>query len=203
MTDFSAVKELLKQGIIETLDGLRKDHPNETFYAFALYDADGDAIDSSANSEEKFQKQIERAGCANSDERFLYRWGTAEWAYEATDHTEKFGEANALLSEADRDDWYEFQAKSFGASIFALKELADVGLFGTGKNRMVAFFSLSDDEYAPWLEIESARRINPPDVFQTFESEWKICTQQTWGEDIDLTGGELAQAFQKVHGTAW
>lgn len=103
---------------------------------------------------------------------------------------------------ASRDNWIEFQARSFGASIFALKELAEEGFFHTGSTPVLAFFSLSDDEHAPWLELESARRINPPDLFATFEPEWQICKAQTWG-DGEVQGGELAEAFIQAHGGKW
>lgn len=199
--DFHKVKDLLKQGVRETLDTLRRENPNEHFYAFALYDADGDCVCPSANSEEKYQSIVTRAGCAETDQRMLYRWGTAEWAYEAVEYG-PFEDARELLASAPRDDWFEFQAQSFGASIFALKELSDEGFFGNGDSRVTAFFTLSDDDSAPWLEYESARRINPPDVFARFEPEWRQCMAQTWG-DVDLDGGELADAFRKMHGNEW
>src|SRR5262249_16332135 len=155
-----------------TLDTLRSKHPSEHFYAFALYDADGDCVCPSANSEERYQAIIKRNGVEDSDRRFMYRWGTAEWAYEAVEYG-PFQQARQILQAAKREGWYDFQAKSFGASILALKELSEEGYFGQGSSRVTAFFTLSDDNNAPWLERESARRINPPDVFAAFETEWR------------------------------
>ncbi|MDB5388559.1 MAG: hypothetical protein JWM11_4205, partial [Planctomycetaceae bacterium] len=133
-----------------------------------------------------------------SDKRFIYRWGTAEWAYEAVEFG-PFQEAREILQSGSRDNWLEFQAISFGASIFALKELSEEGFFGSGESTIVAFFSLSDDNNAPWLELESARRINPPAVFAAFEPEWRLALANTWG-DIELDGGELAEEFVRLHG---
>ena len=104
-----------------------------------------------------------------------------------------------LLESEKPADWQEFRARSFGASIFALKELADEGYFGTGKDRVTVFFSLSDDDDAVWLERESARRINPPEVFAAFEREWRIAAVAQYGEDA-FEGGELAATFTRIFG---
>ncbi|HEY4258824.1 MAG TPA: DUF4303 domain-containing protein, partial [Schlesneria sp.] len=118
--DFQKVKSLLKEAVRETLNTLRIQHAGERFYAFALYDADGDCVCPSANSEERYQATIKRNKVDQSDERYMYRWGTAEWAYEAVEFG-PFQEAREILQSGPREDWLEFQAKSFGASIFALK----------------------------------------------------------------------------------
>jgi hypothetical protein len=196
--DFDRVRALLKEGVRATLDKLRAEHPDETFYAFALYDAEGTCPAPAANSEEKYHQKVEKMKIADSDERFLYRWSSAEWAYEGVE-AGPFDEVGELLSSEKPDNWLEFQARSFGASIFALKELADEGVFGSGDSRITAFFSLSDDENAPWLEWESARRINPPEVFAAFEPEWRIAITQSYGDE-EIDGGELAEVFERLFG---
>jgi hypothetical protein len=196
--DFERVKILLKDAVRETLDTLRSEHSEEHFYAFALYDADGDCVCPSANSVERYQAIIRKKRLEDSDKRFMYRWGTAEWAYEGVEYG-PFEQAREILRAAPRENWFEFQAQSFGASILALKELSDEGFFGAGNSRITAFFSLSDDNNAPWLERESARRINPPSVFAAFEAEWRLASATTWG-DVDIDGGELAEAFIRFHG---
>ncbi len=199
--DFLEIRELLKEGVRTTLTTLREQHPDEHFYAFALYDAEGENVAPSANSEEKYQARIARQKCADSDSRFMYRWGTAEWAYEALEYG-PFEEARELLSQAPKDEWLEFQVQSYGASIFALKELAAEGFFGTGEFQITAYFSLSDDDPAAWLERESARRINPPAVFAKFEPEWQIAMLQIWG-DSEIDGGDFEHAFPQILGSAW
>lgn len=204
--DFARVQALLKDAVCGTLDSLRAEHPDETFYAFALYDAEGTCPAPSANSEEKWHKRIEREKVAASDRRFSSRWGTAEWAYEAYEGAgaEAFAEACELLESEKPDNRLEFQARSFGASISALKELSEEGFFGSGGSRMTVFFSLSDDAYAPWLEWESARRINPPEVFAAFEPEWRIAAATIWGleGDEEIDGGVLAEIFVRLFGPA-
>ena len=105
---FQDVKELLKQGVRETLTTIRNEHPDEQFYAFSLYDADGDAVAPSTNSEEQYRAVIDRAGAADSNTRFLYRWGTAEWGYEAEEYG-PFEEARSLLRNEPRDTGSNFR----------------------------------------------------------------------------------------------
>lgn len=209
MTDkLNEIKELLKTAIRESMKSLEANHADETFYAFALYDAEGAEIAPSSNTQEQFQRIVSRDGF-DPDFRYGARWGSAEWAYECEGEG-PYDEACELLDELrndmyDEDDegWYAtFRARSFGTSIFALKEVAEEGLFHDREHPITAFFTLSDDDDAPWLELESARRINPPEVFAAFEAEWKQAVLQTWG-DYDTSGGELGKAMKEFWGEKW
>ena len=205
--DFDKVKWLLKEGVKETIKTLRESDPHKHIYAFALYDADGDSVAPSTNTEEFYTKVIEREAVTEADERLYYRWCTAEWEYEGVKYG-PFEDAVQLVSngmpdyEDDEDVWMEFKARSFGASIFALKELSEEGFFGEGESRITVFFSLSDNEFAPWLEVETARRCNPPKVFSDFEKEWRISNQEIYG-DSPIAGGDLEKIFIKIFGQDW
>ena len=196
--EFQRVTVLLKEAVRETLDTLRSKHPNELFYAFALYDADGDSVCPSANTEERYGASIKKQGLNGSPKRIYYRWGTAEWAYEAIEFG-PFEQAREILRAAQRERWIEFQVQSFSASILALKELSDEGYFGDGDSRITAFFSLSDDDNSFWLERESARRINPPATFAVWESEWREGWTAIRG-NLEIDGGEFAEAFIRLLG---
>lgn len=205
------IKELLKTAIRETVAGLEKAHAGETFYAFALYDAEGAEISPSSNTEEQFQRIISRENF-NDDYRLHYRWGSADWAYEC-EGDGPYDEACELLdsmrSEMHANDdseeqtwWIEFRARSFGASIMALKEVAAEGLFHDRAHPITAFFTLSDDDDAPWLEMESARRINPPEVFAAFEADLRQLAGEHY-DQLDMTGGELGVAMKEFWGEEW
>ncbi len=190
---FDQVRAMLKSAIRTSFDTLRAKYPKQTFYAFALYDAEGTGPSPAANSLQKWRKRVENEGVAEDDERFLYRWSTAEWAYEAAE-CEPFQPVWEVLEAEKPDDHLAFRVESFGASIFALKELSEEGYFDLESGRVTVFFSLSDDNDAVWLERESARRANPPVVFAAFESEWRIAAERAYGADA-FEGGELARAF--------
>lgn len=197
--DFNYVRAMLKDAVRTSFDALRASHPQQTFYAFALSDSDGTGPSPAANSEQKWLKRVEREKLADSDERFLYRWSPAEWAFEAVG-CEPFHPVWQILRSEQPHDRLAFKARSFGASIYALKELSDEGYFGSGDRRVTVFFSLSDDENSVWLERESARRANPPEVFAAFESEWRIAAVQQYGS-VAFKGGDLVRQFVNLFGS--
>ena len=192
MSDFAEVRRLVAAAAKKTIAELRAENPDENFYAFALYDSD-DATgpEVSANSEEKFQELLtrHRARYEKQGQRFGLReeancrWGTAEWWHEACSDAKDFGPAyellNSLADEAraaeasDRTAYHVFRAHAFAAMVGALRDLDREGAFGEGAAReaVTVFASISDSADAGWLERESARLANPPEVFARFERE--------------------------------
>lgn len=160
---------------------LRRAHPQETFYAFALYTDDGwMTVVPSANSEEGFH----RAAGDDTDpaERAYSRWATAEWAYEATGN-EHFDAANDLLNAPDQNEEAtdlgeaeELRAhRGKGEALLAsmvegLRLLDAEGFFGTGEDRekVTLFVSISDSDEAEETETTSARQLNSPQVATAF-----------------------------------
>lgn len=189
MSDFAEVRRLIAAGAKKTYAELRAESPNEHFYAFALYDSDdatGPQV--SANSEEKFQEllvqarhQYESRGYNSRPfgprEEASYRWGTAEWWYEACSDARDFRPAYELLEKlaaaTAESDYPAFKAQASAAMVGALRDLDREGVFGRGPEReeVTLFASISDSRDAEWLERESARLANPPAVFARFESE--------------------------------
>lgn len=187
MSDWAEVRRFVAAGARATYADLRAQNPGEQFYAFALYDCDdatGPQV--SANSEQKFQELLARHRPSYEKQgrpfgprqEAVYRWGTAEWWYEA-EGGEHFAPASALLEElsaaaSERDAYPEFRAHAFAALTGALCELDREGVFGTGpeRDRVTVFASLSDSRDAWWLREESARLANPPAVYEAFEREW-------------------------------
>ena len=165
---------------------LRRAHPHETFYAFALYTDDGwMTIVPAANSEEGF-KRASGDGDADPDERTYTRWATAEWAYEAAGD-ERFNAANDLLNApdqametADSDEAEELRHhREKGEALLAsmvegLRLLDAEGFFGTGeeRGRVTLFVSISDSDEAEETETSSARQLNPPQVAAAFAGRY-------------------------------
>ncbi len=161
---------------------LRHAHPQETFYAFALYTDDGwMTIVPAANSEESFR----RAAGDDMDpvERAYMRWATAEWACEAAGG-EHFDAANALLNaapeaaptdeaadKAGEAPRYREEGNALLASMVEGLRLLDAeGFFGVGEARekVTLFVSISDSDEAEEIETSSARQLNPPGVVAAF-----------------------------------
>ena len=184
--DQQKLSALIRDAARQAFGGLRHAHPDETFYAFALYTDDGwMTIVPAANSEEGFRR-------ATADEpdpvnHRYSRWATAEWAYEAAGD-EHFDAANELLNapsadgevdegdEGDESRRHREQGNALIASMVEGLRLLDAeGFFGTGAERekVTLFVSISDSDEAEEVETSSARQLNPPEVGAAFANRYE------------------------------
>ena len=188
--DQAALSTLIRDAARAAFGDLRRAHPQEAFYAFALYTDEGwMTIVPAANSEEGFRRATGEG--MDPVNRRYYRWATAEWAYE-TAGDEHFDAANALLNtpppgaeptdeEADEAEEAE-EARRYrekgdallGSMVEGLRLLDAEGFFGTGEAReaVTLFVSISDSDEAEALETSSARQLNPPAVAAAFAARY-------------------------------
>lgn len=160
-------------------------HPNERFYAFALYSDDAAmTVVSAANSEEALKRKA-RNEAENSPTQDLSgwaRWATGEWAYEA-EGGEHFDRVHDLLNAADllgaEDDCDDrefpaFKADLYNTMIEALGDLDAEGFFGIGEQReaVTVFCSISDSDDAEELENRSAQKLNSASVYEKFKNRY-------------------------------
>jgi hypothetical protein len=172
--DFSLLRIKVKEAAQQAFEMVRANHPNERFYAFALYSDDSAmTIMPTANSEEALLRKAQA-------EEYLpipswLRWSTSEWSYEA-EGDEYFNAACDTINVEDRYDEMEsgafevFRDKVFLTMVQALADLDATGFFGDGEARKVVtlFCSISDSEDAEHFENESVRQLNPTDVYEKF-----------------------------------
>ena len=184
--DQQNLSAVIRDAARQAFGDLRRAHPEETFYAFALYTDDGwMTIVPSANSEEGFQRAISSEPDQTS--HHAYRWSTAEWAYEAAGN-EHFDAANELLNASSADEepddsdeteevrLYREQGDALIASMVEGLRLLDAeGFFGTGeeRGRVTLFVSISDSDEAEEVETISARQLNPPNVAAAFAKRYE------------------------------
>ncbi|QRR07156.1 DUF4303 domain-containing protein [Burkholderia sp. MS455] len=174
MIDFSDFQREIADAARATFKALRALHPDEHFYAFALYtDSGAMTVVPAANSVEGLSRV--RAQQAVADPDPWYVWGCPEWAYaaaEASPFNVICGKlADEVLSPTFvRSRFAEFSRQLHADMIEALRLLDRDGLFGTGEAReaITLFVSISDDDAAEALENESAKALNPPAVADKF-----------------------------------
>lgn len=157
-------RQLLADGVRKAFSELRSQHSDENFYAFALYnDHDGVALDGAANSEEGFRRRTEGA-----EDPETLRWSSAEWAYEGGFCLPGIYEMISDGEEEEDEDFDKSRGTVFAIMVLALADLEEEGFFGRGEERkkLTVFCTLSDSEHTEWLERESVRRLNPPEVFK-------------------------------------
>lgn len=174
--NFNELRILMRDGAREAFSGIQTDHPDEQFYAFALYtDDSADSLLPAANSEQGYQRTVERYSATDARELAYLRWSTAEWAYEAFDVSKNhFRGVRECLSSLDRswpdESFVAFRQQYFATMINALLDLETEGFFGVGdvREKVTVFATVSDSELAEGLEKKSVRKINPRSVYQRF-----------------------------------
>lgn len=174
MSDFSDFQRDIADAARATFRALRAQHPDEHFYAFALYtDSGAMTVVPAANSVEGLRRIREQQAVPDDDP--WYAWGFSEWAYaaaEASPFNAICGKlADDVLSpQFVRSRFPEFSRQLHADMIAALRLLDREGLFGTGDERaaITLFVSISDDDAAEALENESAKALNPPAVADAF-----------------------------------
>jgi len=178
--DFETLRVQIREAARTAFGTLRAAHPNERFYAMALYTDDGAmTVCPSANSEEALQRILVDNDCTDPRDIAYTRWGTAEWAYE-DQHAEGFNavcdrlRAHVLASGDDKRALAAFGSRLNDTMVQALAELDQEGFFGTGADRqaLTLFCSISDSDDAEAFEDDSANRLNPPAVFALFKARW-------------------------------
>lgn len=151
-------------------------HPDEHFYAFALYtDSGAMTVVPAANTEEGLKRVREQMEIGDDEDAPEFTWATGEWAYEAAE-SDSFDPLCKKL--ADNVLGPKFDEAKFAAyfkelqrdMIEALRLLDEEGLFGKGEERdkITLFVTISDDDEAVPLENESAKVLNPATVFDRF-----------------------------------
>lgn len=165
----SQVYALSKQAFSNVLD----DHPDERFYAFALYtDSSAMTLCLAANSLEKLNEKLDGEEEEDkTDEAVAYfKWTSSEWAYEALEG-DAFAEINrALRTDEERDELDTFMQSLIRCMTDALGSLVNEGFFKrTGIiGEAVVFVTMTDDGAAQSIENNSASALNTGASLQLF-----------------------------------
>lgn len=145
----------------------------ESFYAFILYtDEDCYTVSPSANSIERHDEKVSRAGVDDPREMAGYKWSIGEWAYEAWkgDAFEAICRdlSDASQSACETGTFHEFRQQVHSSMIKALASLDGEGFFGSARSGIVLFISSSDSDEAIEVENRSAQVLNSPEVHAEF-----------------------------------
>ncbi len=184
--DFERFESGLLTASREAFLAVQRDHPDETFYAFALYKSPLlEYVLPTSNSEEGLAKAIDKhrhdyaaRGWKFDESRMLLslRWEfPATWFYYSYGQ-EAFDPVNNQLLETGylghvfkEDDLLQLLKYADEIMCRVLTQLDSEGLFGTGvqRNRVVLCIKMGDD--VP--RFENVQRLNPPDAYAWYKSD--------------------------------
>lgn len=152
----------------------------EHFYAFALYtDEYAETISPSANSTERHEAKLRDTGETDELQIAAYKWATAEWAYEAWKSELFTGirrdlEKHRKTLPNSETDHASYKRSVHECMIAALERMDENGFFAkvaesaNGRENVTLFISSSCDDEAFDLENQSAKRLNPEQVYLPF-----------------------------------
>ncbi len=212
--DFNLLRQRITEASRQTFDAVWAAHKDEAFYDFALYTVDDAVgINPSMNSEQAYKRAVAKQTADEQHRKWLesngisftasllgdQRWSAYEWAYECAE-SDGFDAVNALINnrgmgfyeEDDPMGFVKFKAGVFASMVLALRDLNEQGLFGKGRARdsLTVFCSVPHSGCTAWFERDSARRLNPPTVFQTFANErikWIADGSEAIPDDVQAT----------------
>ena len=180
-TGFDQIRLQIRDAARAVFAEVQQQHPDEEFYAFALY-TDGDAITvcPAANSEEALQRKVNQRNESDPAELRYLRWAIAEWEYE-TAGAERFQTVCDQLRECRLQgdmtkDITAFSRQLQATMISALRDLDMESLFGSANRRdkVVLFVSTSDSADAQQVETQSAHKLNPQPVYRRFRNRYQV-----------------------------
>lgn len=146
----------------------------ERLYAVALVtDSDAGTVYLGMNTEESLQRRVEyynreMDGGYSSDHPTL-RWMPDEWGYSDSDLGRSclVEVSNMLLNREDYSD--ESRTAFYEAATRALQKLDEEGVFASiPRSSLTLFVSVTDDDEAEQVEDDSAKLLNPQEVYQQF-----------------------------------
>lgn len=144
----------------------------------------GRRLEKKPSFRDREEAAVAKAGIAWDDYLNYYRWNLPEWAYHNIKGSD-FGAPVSMLSdpledleddpeESDPEGFDAHRARVCGSMILAMRDLDAEGLFGSGADReaVVLLVDLVEPPEKYWFAVESARRLNPPGVFDGFRKQW-------------------------------
>lgn len=172
--DAPELRKATKDAMAAAFADLLAAHPDERFYAFALYTDDGVAgISLAANTEEGLAARVEEYG--DDAEPAYLRWTTSEWTYEGFgwERTEATYRAITEMGAA-AEEFDEFREGVLALMEIVLADLDAEGLFGRGESReaVTLLCSITDSDDAEEFERRTVHTLNPPSVVTRYEADW-------------------------------
>ena len=189
--NFKALQAAVRDAARNAFSEVRANHPNDTFYAYALYTTDGgDYLVPTSNSEEGLRRVMKQYASKSEDStvnELSLRWSAPDWPYH-TEGERHFNVVEELL--ANGPSIYDLSDsaaerhvnKLMQAFIGGLLDLDEEGFFGKDKERdRVVLLIMMGDQDRNFL-LECAKKLNPPGVYERFAKPLQHQTIGTFTE---------------------
>lgn len=182
---FKNLKYKIEQAVKKDMQKILKETGNEKIYAVALVtDSDCITLYLAVNTYEFMEKNdkeysidmdLSEEDIKNLKEgsASLTQWIPDEWGYSDDNNSELVKISKLLYENIESEDFddeeYEENQKLFLETVTsAFKHLIEEKVFGKYSEQITYFISMSDDDRAEEIENDSARLLNPSNIYETF-----------------------------------
>jgi hypothetical protein len=177
---FERLRREMAKAARRTFRVYQQQHPDEEFYAFALYtDDDAGAAVCAANTEQALARATQRyrARGGTAPEPGHLRYIPDEWAYSGAEGNigawAKIWEMNRALADDDGIAFRTYKNNALEAMLLALKDLDAEGFFGSSaeRERVTLLVWITDSAEAEKWWLRSIKELNPRAVYKRFSAE--------------------------------
>lgn len=164
--DWNEIEDDCFQIMVELVNKILSEHPDEKFYAFSLYtDSSAMTVSLSANTEEKLNAMFDADADKSQLNQNYYRWAVSEWAYEGYG-ADFFNEVSRKLRLAPgREHFSDFRCDLIKSLTNALNRMNKEIMNDT---LVVMFVSITDDDESEFIENMSSELINSEAMHDAF-----------------------------------
>lgn len=182
---FKNLEYKIEQAVKKDMQKILKETGNEKIYAVALVtDSDCITLYLAVNTYEFMEKNdkeysidmdLSEEDIKNLKEgsASLTQWIPDEWGYSDDNNSELVKISKLLYENSESEDFgdeeYEENQKLFLETVTsAFKHLIKEKVFGKYSEEITYFISMSDDDRAEEIENDSAKLLNPSNIYETF-----------------------------------
>ena len=178
-TSFDQLRRDMAKAAGNTFGTYRRQHPDEDFYAFALYnDDDAGGANCAANTEQSLERATRRYidGGYTLPEPGHMRYVPDEWVSSGAegnvDEWRRIWAMNDALSATAGLSFRDYKQQALEAMVLALKDVDAAGFFGRGaeRERVTLLVWITDSAEAEAWWLRSIKELNPDPVYGRFLS---------------------------------
>ncbi|WP_323634530.1 DUF4303 domain-containing protein [Pectobacterium polaris] len=170
--DWNKFEENCFKLTVKLIKKILSEKPNENFYAFSLYtDSSAMTVSLSANSEGKLKTILDADSDKSEGNQTYYRWAISEWAYEGYG-SDLFSEiSKELRLSSERESFSDFKNNLINSLTNALRRTNEE-ILKDGREGVIMFVSITDDDDAEYIENMSSKIINSEAIHDLFSKRY-------------------------------
>ena len=194
-TDFNVARKLLAEAVRTSVSICSQQYSDQSLYAFAIVISnDFSSMMFWASTRELLAERLSNPDLICGKEMATLYFGN----FDDEDVTSvEVSDAEKVLNQPALYEEVTYQASYLWACTQALRDAQVAGAFANHQPHVTAFCTMIDDWNAIWLEQQSAKFANEPDVYAAFDPEQKRACKEWFCKDT-VEENDLQREFTRL-----